>query len=86
VIIDYIPWEDEDGKYRHLDIIIKEHRFRFNKSTAIYLWEILEKEIDQMVLDKNVKDRPEPSKWVEGYLSKLEEHGHFNQNQVPRTR
>jgi len=65
VIIDYIPIEDEDGKYREVDVLIDEHWFRLNKSTAFYLWEILGGEIDKMYLDEKVKDRPEPSKQVQ---------------------
>lgn len=61
--IDYIPYEDEDGKVREIMLYIGDCRIPLDKSNAVYLWEILGKAIDVITYKKS-DDLPRPSKVV----------------------
>lgn len=60
--IDYIPMEDEDGKYRLLKIIIEDDSFILNKFEVGILLEILDREYDIMFMDKNLENNLETLK------------------------
>ena len=68
--IDFIPMEDEDGKYRLLKIIIDDDSFILNKFEVGILLEILEREYNLMFMDENLEDDRETIKQFskhEGY-------------------
>ena len=54
--IDFIPMEDEDGKYLLLKIMIEDDSFILNKFEVGVLLEILEREYALMFMDENLED------------------------------
>lgn len=50
--IDYVPWEDKDGKFRRIEIIIGDRRFVLKKNEAYLLWRILDMELNNMWIDE----------------------------------
>ena len=63
--IDYIPWEDDDGKFRRIEIIIGDRSFVLYKNEVYFLWRILEMEFNNMWIDDEVADKLEPLKQVQ---------------------
>ena len=63
VEIDYIPFEDEDGKVRKGRVDIGECTVYLDKVNAVYLWEILGRAIDELTYMES-DDPPRPSKLI----------------------
>jgi len=67
--IDYIPWKDEDGNVKEIELFIGDCRVILDKAHAIYLWEILDSEVNKIVYKKS-ENKPRPSKIVEEFIEK----------------
>lgn len=53
MIIDYRSWNNEESKYTEIELFIDDKCFLLKKNEAMYLWEILDREVGKMWLDKD---------------------------------